>query len=130
MKVKLKSELLPQWHIHHLQADKVYEVIEITSGRYRLIGGWDNKPYLYDKRAFDIIDPSIPNDWVYGVYTEDVGEVYHDPDVEEMIYQNFIEDYFISPRCFTIYRNFFERYHDDDPECVSIFNEYMRNFII
>lgn len=81
MKVKLKSELLPQWHIHHLQAD-------------------------------------------------DVGEVYHDPDVEEMIYQNFIEDYFISPRCFTIYRNFFERYHDDDPECVSIFNEYMRNFII
>ncbi|MDO4441382.1 MAG: hypothetical protein Q4B81_04290 [Moraxella sp.] len=126
MKVKLKSQLLPHWHIRHLQADKIHEVIEVGFRYYRLIGGWDNKPYLYDKRAFDIIDPSIPNDWVYEVYTEDIGEAYQDPDVEEMIYQDFIEEYYIIPRCFTIYRNFFERYHDDDPECIKIFNEYIK----
>lgn len=127
MKVQLKTILQPYWHIHRLQQGKIYTVIEISSQRYRLISDEDGKPYLYDKRAFDIIEHGIPSDWLYHVETYDKGEPWADPDVPEMYYQDFVEEYWLSPRCFSQPHNFFERYHDDDPECVRIFNRYVED---
>lgn len=126
MKVKLKSELKPQWHIHGLTQDKLYDVIQISNNYYRLVND-DNSPVLFDIRAFDIVDDEIPSNWVYKVWINEDDEIFHDPDVEEIIYQNFTEFYSLIPKCFTEPNNFFERYHDDDPECIQIFKNYLKN---
>lgn len=35
MKVRLKSKLMPYWHVQGVQTGKIYDVFEITSHSYR-----------------------------------------------------------------------------------------------
>lgn len=123
MKVILKKELKPQWHIHNLTDGKIYDVIEIMTESYRLVDD-KNDPVLFDKRAFEIIDNRIPDDWVYQVWLDD-GEIFPDPEIEGIFYQKCKEFYSLMPKCFSEPNNFFERYHDSDPECMQVFNEYL-----
>ena len=105
---------------------KIYEVIEIHRDYYRIEN--DNKePILYDKRIFDIIDPSIPKDYIYQFYFEDSNETHENE--EGFIWRDFEEEYNITPKCFA-QRAFFDFYFDKNEEQVSIYNEYIRKINI
>ncbi|PNK59557.1 hypothetical protein [Psychrobacter sp. FDAARGOS_221] len=106
-----------------LSHDKIYEVIEIQQSSYRLEG--DRKePALYDKRMFDIVDPTIPEGYIYQFYYEDSEEFHGDED--GFIWRDFEEEYNITPKCFA-QRAFFDFYFDKHEEQVAIYNEYIKN---
>lgn len=105
-----------------LSRGKVYEVIEIQRSSYRIEN--DNKePILYDKRIFEIIDPSIPKDYIYQFYFDDSDETHEDE--EGFIWRNFEEEYNITPKCFA-QRAFFDFYFDKHVEQVAIYNDYIQ----
>lgn len=106
-----------------LKPDKEYDVLEIQRYDYRIIDE-NGEPCLHDKRIFDIVDPSIPKDYIYQFYFEDdektviseYGETWRD----------FEEEYNITPSCFS-QRAFFDLYFDGHSEQVKIFNEYIKD---
>jgi len=71
-----------------LTAGKVYLVVGIEGDFYRVVDD-ENEPILCAKKLFEIIDFSIPNDWVT---TEFDGEVYVEP--KETASPGFYEDFF------------------------------------
>ncbi|WP_367103971.1 hypothetical protein [uncultured Psychrobacter sp.] len=128
MKVKLKNidecdefykKIIEGTALSH---KKIYEIIEIHREYYRIEN--DNKePILYDKRIFEILDPSIPKDCIYQFYFEDSDETHEDE--EGFIWRNFEEEYNITPKCFA-QRAFFDFYFDKHEEQVAIYNDYIR----
>lgn len=108
-----------------LSCGKTYEVIEITREYYRIEN--DNmEPILYDKRIFKILDPSIPEDYIYQFYFEDSDETHENE--EGFIWRNFEEEYNITPKCFA-QRDFFDFYFDKHEEQVAIYNNYVKKNI-
>lgn len=99
-----------------------YEVIEIQTTHYRIEN--DNKePILYDKRIFEILDPSIPKDSIYQFYFDDSKETHEDD--EGFIWRDFEEEYNINPKCFA-QRAFFDFYFDNHEEQVTIYHDYIK----
>ena len=66
-----------------------YFVIGIEANDYRILNNY-GKPYLYPSKIFDILDNTIPEDWIteYG----EEGEVYSYPKKLNSI--GFFEDFF------------------------------------
>ena len=109
MKVKLKPNKIrgkKRLHplLHSLSPDKEYIVIGIEADDYRIVD--DKKsPVLFPSCLFTIIDHEEPDDWV-SEYGEDGERYAYAPGIG--------------------YSGFFEDYHDDDPEAISAFWEYMQ----
>ena len=68
---------------------EVYLVFGICSDEYRL---WDRdgEPILYPKRFFEVLDPRIPNGWVF--HEHEGGEYHLEPETTSVA--GFYEDYF------------------------------------
>lgn len=92
MKVKARSyvhdRLFDESQQRGLSAGEVYDVVGLSSGYFRLIDD-DDQPYLYPKALFDVIDPTIPADWITST---DDDEFYTDP--PECAGRGFYEHYF------------------------------------
>lgn len=73
MIVKLKSSDLDY---PDLSADQRYFVIGIEADDYRILND-AGKPYLYPPELFDVVDASIPPDWVMEIGND--GERYAYP---------------------------------------------------
>ena len=73
MIVKLKSPF-PEYP--DLSADQPYFVIGIEADDYRILND-AGKPYLYPPDVFEVVDASIPPDWVTDIGTD--GERYAYP---------------------------------------------------
>ena len=129
MKVKLKNSSECDDYYQKVLArtgliqSSIYQVIEIQKESYRIDGEYGVGPCLYDKRIFDIVDPSIPEGYIYQFSYEDEEQSHEDD--EGFIWRNSVEDYNITPKCFA-QRAFFDFYHDGREEQVSIYNEYMK----
>jgi len=71
-----------------LSAGDVYDVVGLDDANFRVIDD-DDQPFLYSKGLFDVIDPTIPAEWI----TKTVDDVsYIDP--PECAERGFYEDYF------------------------------------
>src|SRR5687768_16709003 len=92
MKVKAKAivhdRLLDESEHRGLSAGAVYDVVGLDSQNFRVIDDND-QPFLFRKGLFDVVDPSIPDDWV----TETLGDEYY-VDPPECAEKGFYEDYF------------------------------------
>lgn len=86
---------------------KEYVVIEIDDEHFRVVDD-DHEPILYPKPLFDIVDSSIPDDWVKETF--DDGE------------------YYISPREFQGY--FFEDYFEGKINAVDVFKAYVNKHVL
>lgn len=75
-----------------LTAGQIYSVIGIGDDRFRVINDRGD-PVLYEKGIFDIIDPSIPDDWVVKWF-DDEGTRYCCIDPPGLDKPGFYEDYF------------------------------------
>jgi hypothetical protein len=72
-----------------LSAGAVYDVIGLDNENFRLIDDND-RPFRFPKALFEIVDPSVPADWVTRTYDDD--EYHVDP--PECAERGFYEDYF------------------------------------
>jgi len=88
----------------NLSSNKIYFVVGLDDQNYRLIDDI-NEPILYRKELFEVIDESIPSNWVRVDY--DDGEYYIDP--PELSVTGFYEDYF-----------------DGNAVAIKKFNRYMK----
>lgn len=83
MKVKCRIAIVRQddpecpYRYLDLTVGKVYEVVNMTCGDFRLVGD-DGCPYLYPPEAFDVIDPTPGKDWVRKV-DEDGSDNWYGP---------------------------------------------------
>lgn len=71
-----------------LTADKEYLVIGIEGDSYRVLDD-NEEPTLHDKKLFEIVDPSLPSEWIKTTFDE---ENYIEP--PETSAPGFYEDYF------------------------------------
>lgn len=83
----------------------LYVVIGIDFEDYRVIDD-SGEPYLFRHGMFDVIDDSIPEEWVKS-FGEDIFEFYIDPPGLDQ--PGFYEDYF-----------------DGDPKAVLVFREFVK----
>lgn len=92
MKIKAKDKIqnyaVDDTSIHDIAAGKVYTVIGIEGGYYRIVDE-SEEPLLYAKELFEVADPTIPSDWVETIFD---GESYIEP--PETCAPGFYEDYF------------------------------------
>jgi hypothetical protein len=70
----------------------VYHVVGINDDDFRVIND-SGEPLLYEKGLFDVIDPSLPDDWVTEWY-EEGGVEYCRKNPPELHRPGFYEDYF------------------------------------
>ena len=100
MKVRAKVGRLTQ-----LTKGREYVVLGTSYNRLRILNDGGD-PALYPRRAFDVLDESIPDNWVW--MRGDEGESYADPpEMSE--------------------RGFYERYFDGDEDAIFQFNEYLKD---
>ncbi len=71
-----------------LSFDKDYYVVVLQDDDYRIVND-DNKPVLYGKKFFDVVEYSHDNDWVFIDYGE--GDYCRGP--IEFLARGFIEDW-------------------------------------
>ena len=92
MKIKAKDKFqkyaVDDTSIDDIAAGKVYTVIGIEGIYYRIVDDSED-PILYPKEMFEVIDPTIPSDWVETLFD---GESYIEP--PETCEPGFYEDYF------------------------------------
>jgi len=100
MKVQVKN--LPN-KIHNIKNGKVYDVIALDWKTYSIINE-DNEPILYPKKYFDVVDPTIPKNWVWKKFED--------------------KTYYAAPPEFAEL-GFFERWHDHKESARKIFDEYL-----
>lgn len=89
----------------HLSPNTEYVVIGIDNENYRVVND-SLEPVLYPKTIFDVLDDSIPTDWVRTDFED--GE------------------YFIDPPQFSEI-GFFEDYFDGIESALSTYNSYLKN---
>ena len=87
MRVRAKSIvhscLVDESEHRSLSAGALYDVIGLDNDNFRLIDD-DDQPFLFPKALFEIVDPSIPDDWMIYVlcFHEQVSHrVVRQPDV-------------------------------------------------
>jgi hypothetical protein len=97
MKVRLREQLDHQ----RLSLGKEYLVVGLDDTYFRLVDD-DGEPVLHEKALFDILDSTIPTDWI--TRNGDDGDYYTDP--PELA----------AP-------GFYERWHDRDPSARAKFAE-------
>lgn len=73
----------------HLTPGLEYLVVGLDHDSLRVLDD-DSEPILYSKDLFDIIDPSVPEDWVWDRYADD--EYYSNP--PELAAPGFYESWF------------------------------------
>lgn len=87
-----------------LTPGRVYEVLAVSGDWYRLLSD-DNRPYLYPRDRFAVVDPREPEFWAEAW---DDGDRYASP--PEWSASGFWEDYF-----------------DDDPAALEIVSNILRH---
>lgn len=109
MKIKAKNIIHDRLYDDNaytsLTAGKVYDVIEIDGIYFRMIDD-HGEPILCERDAFDIIDDSIPEDWIS--QDEDNG-AFHMVPME-------LSDQYL-----------FEAYFDGDDEAAKVLEQYARS---
>jgi len=107
MKVKTKlnihDHVWDEYNHQTLKANKEYVVIGISYDSYRVIDEM-KEPILCPKYLFNVVESSIPEDWIKEEYPDD--EYYIDP--PELCKQGFYEAYF-----------------DGKPEAIAIFEQFL-----
>ncbi len=88
---------------HHLKPGIVYEVIGLDWSMYRIIDE-GNMPALYPKKYFDVVDPTIPKNWVWKKFED--------------------KTYYAAPPEFAE-PGFFERWYEHEESARKIFDEYL-----
>jgi hypothetical protein len=92
MKVKARSyihdRLFDESQHRGLSVGELYDVVGLSGAYFRVIDD-DDRPVLYPKGLFDVVDPTIPADWIT-ITADDVS--YIDP--PECAEPGFYEDYF------------------------------------
>ena len=73
----------------HLTPNKKYLVVGLDHDSFRVIND-NQEPVIYDKNMFDVIESSLPTDWVWERFAKD--EYYANP--PEMSAPGFYEDWF------------------------------------
>ena len=108
MKVRAKAEVhdhvLDEYNHQGLTPGKTYVVIGIAVDAYRLLDDEDD-PIEYPFYLFDVIDPTIPDDWIHRGRGTD--------------------EWYAYPAELNR-RGFFEAYHDRDPQAMREFKDYLR----
>lgn len=90
MTVRLKSIYYKRERRLSLTLGRTYRVLGISIDDYRLLND-KGHPVLYRARLFDVVDPSIPKDWVT-TFGED-GERYCDPGwLSEYVWNDYFDD--------------------------------------
>jgi len=118
MKVKKKKDLqIPEYKyaVNHILEKKAYDVLCIEFGDYRILNEC-GEPASFPSIAFDIINNSIPDDWIIKESTEE--EYDHEDDRGNSIA-------YIGPREFLVYQYFFVDYFDDNKDVVNILLNYL-----
>ncbi|MFC3650357.1 hypothetical protein ACFONN_02295 [Dyella humi] len=96
MKVKARSYIHDRLFgesIHAgLTVGDIYHVVGISDDRFRIIND-NGDPVLYERGIFDIVDPSVPQNWVAQWFDDD-GEKYCYIDPPGFGKPGFYEDYF------------------------------------
>lgn len=107
MKIKINLENLKKFdEFKDFTPERWYEVITIEQGDYRIIPDKVG-PYLYPKEMFDIVDSQRPAEWIT-TYEEENGEILESAGPPALLE-----------------RGFFDRYFQNDPKAILIFNRYI-----
>lgn len=120
MKVKKKKNLKIQeyrYAVNHILEDKVYDVLCIEFGYYRILDEC-GQPASFPSIAFNIVDNSIPNEWIIKESTEE--EYDHEDDRGNSIA-------YIGPKEFIEYKYFFVDFFDDNKDILKILLNYLYN---
>lgn len=108
MKIKVKTNVQDyvdnEFNAGALTPGKVYSVLGVSDEFFRFLND-DQRPFLYPKKFFIIVDPTIPDDWVKEEF--DDGEYYIDPPLLSG-------------------RGFYEDYFDNKPYAVQNLKEYLQ----
>jgi hypothetical protein len=96
MKIKARSyvhdRLFSESTHPGLTAGRIYYVVGVEDDHFRVIND-DGEPILYEIGIFDVVDPSIPDDWVTRWFDDgDTKYCYIDP--PGLGGRGFYEDYF------------------------------------
>lgn len=102
MKVRLKRGWSKAWP--ELTLGNVYRVLEISDAYFRLISDAGD-PILFNRNAFELVDPVQPSDWISERGEE--GELY------------------AAPRELSTPRHFFELWHDGDQKVQQRLRHYV-----
>lgn len=90
MTVRLKPIFYRRERRLSLTLSRTYRVLEICADSFRLLNDRDD-PVLYRSRLFDILDPSIPNDWVTTI--DEDGDRYAGPrSLSEYAWEDYHDD--------------------------------------
>lgn len=100
--MKVQSRIFEN-KIPHIKPGMVYDVIGLNWEMYRIIDE-GKMPALYPKEYFDVIDPAIPNEWIWKRFE---GNTYYadPPELAEP--------------------GFFERWYEHEESARKIFDEYL-----
>ncbi len=90
-----------------LTIGKVYTVIGIEGGFYRVLND-EKEPILYEKEMFDIVDYTIPENWIRTEYDDS-------------------ELFIIPPELSAI--GFYEDYFDGKQEAKEKFSQFINSFL-
>ncbi len=118
MKIKKKNNLQIEeykYAVNHIINDKLYDVLCIEYGWYRIINEL-GEPALFPSIAFNIIDNTLPNNWIVQESTEE--EYEHDDDAGNSIA-------YFGPKDFLISSCFFENYFDNCKTEVLVLFKYL-----
>jgi hypothetical protein len=89
----------------NLTLGNIYNVIEGGGKTAYVIIGNEGSPYFFDKRRFDIVDPTMDEDWI--VEINDEGDVcFYSKELSQ-------------------YEYLYEDYHDDNLEIIKAFDDYV-----
>ena len=77
----------PDWY-PDVTVGRHYTVLTIEYDSYRLLGD-EGKPFLYPLEAFEVVDDTVPSDWVH---QSDSSGVCHGP--RPLLEPGLFEDYF------------------------------------
>lgn len=117
MKVRLSSSLLPEEVLEYgdFIPGNIYRAIDIEGENLRIMSD-DGRPYCFEKKLFEVVEPDIPDDWI------DQGNSCICP--AEVSRSGFWEDYFeYETELFKVVREYLEGwrsqpicYVENDPE--------------
>ncbi|ASF45346.1 ankyrin repeat domain-containing protein [Methylovulum psychrotolerans] len=88
-KMTVNDRIVDDNYHRSLSPGMVYSVVQIDDEYFRVIND-DGEPILYPKALFEVVDPSVPEEWV--TITFDDGEYFIGP--AEFNKTGFYEDYF------------------------------------
>ena len=100
--MKVQVKFLP-YKVHNIKPGKIYEVIGLDWKTYSIIDE-DNEPALYSKKYFNVVDSTIPKEWIWKKF-EDNTYVADPPEFSEP--------------------GFFERWHEHEESARKIYDEYL-----